>query len=189
MTGPNDTRLETLFVDRLSRQLASRLSRRSFVSRLGRGLAVTAVSGIGLVATAKEAYAACQYAGTDAGGCVCQVTCTNPSGQSCCSPSLVSINCADLPGGSNACPAGSCKCGCWCISDSGCASGLRRWTDCCGCSPGDCKCVTGCDGVLHQSCCRTKCYGGCGTCNSSKIRCRFKSCVSGGALCTPPNCP
>lgn len=186
MSGHEETGLESLVIDRLSRRLANRVSRRSFISRLGRGLAVASVSGLGVLATAKEAYAVCQYAGTDAGRCVCgTVTCNDPQGESCCT--RLSINCADLPGGSNACPSGTCKCGCWCIGDSGCASGLRMWTDCCGCSPGDCHCLIGCDQLSHPTCCRTKCYGGCGTCGTSKIKCRVKKCV--GMTTCNSNCP
>jgi hypothetical protein len=101
---------------RLARVTAARMSRRTFVARLGRGVALASLTGAGIMATAQEALAACQYAGTDQGGAGCLITCDHPAGGGNCCGQL-SINCADLAGGSNTCPDGSCECGCWVVSD------------------------------------------------------------------------
>ena len=165
-----------------ARYIANRMSRRSFLGRLGQGAIVTAMGTSGLTLLAQSAFA------HSPNPCVCG-QCTGDNGN-CCSRD--SIGCGSLPGwnDSNNCPPGSELCGCWTVTVSSgtCASGIREWCDCCkGCgTPANCQCITGDDGLTHPSCCRHKFYTGFQANACDHIRCRRRRCVGshgGGNLC------
>ncbi len=183
-------------LERLNRSiivsLDDRITRRSFVGRMGRGLLVWSLAGTGVVALAGAAHAACNYDGSQDAPCGCgngdcgtTLKCKPAPNHNCCL--ALTITCKDLTGTGGQCPANTSACGSWSIvNPTGCTSGnhIEQWTDCCGtsgvCDGGNnCQCVTGCDGELQPTCCRTKCYcGGFGSCGSAYIRCRFAQCVS-----------
>lgn len=149
----NDSMLEELS-ESISRALAARVSRRSFLGRMSTGAVAASIGTTAVVLTRPPAAAACTH--------------------NC------SISCVDLTG-SNNCPSNrytTCTCGSWCFSDSGCASGIRRWEDCCGINycnvAGGCRCVSG-----YPTCCNTKTYSdGCGTVGQSVVVCRLRFCVT-----------
>ena len=139
----------------VSRKLAFRISRRSFMGRLGKGAVAASLGGAGVALLSQSPALA----------------------HSCpCSNCGYSIGCNNLTG-NNQCPLDTCQCGCWCtnVSSGTCITGIREWCDCCGgCSQG-CRCV---DGL--PTCCYHKEYaGGCGTLNQTHIMCRFHRCVEG----------
>jgi hypothetical protein len=147
-----------------SRLVASRVSRRSFFGRVGRGVAAASLGAAGtqLLAPAVALADACPH------GCNC----------------ACSVSCNYLPGwGQNACPPDSCRCGHWCIQDSTCGNGIRKWTDCCGtgwCADhGGCYCVPG---KNRPTCCNPRDWSG-GDCSPTPghIVCRTTDCVD----CSP----
>ena len=152
--------LETLS-EEIARGFAQRVSRRSFLGRLGKGMIAASLGAGGAAILAEDAFAhACN-----------------------CERCDCSIGCAALPGhNSNSCPPGTCTCGCWCVSGESCPA-FREWCDCCGgdyCNPHGCRCVTGTDGCTRPSCCHHKEWpGGCGS-SSWHIACRRSQCVSAG---------
>jgi hypothetical protein len=149
----------------LTRALASRTSRRSFMGRLGRG---AIAASLGAAGAQLLAPAAAQAVG-------------------CGSCSGCSIGCGNLnQWNRNSCPPGSCSCGSWVIrvASSTCSSTLRRWTDCCNTgwcgdhAGGNCNSI-GDDGRRHPSCCNPREYFN-GSCNANgRIVCRRHSCVTG----------
>jgi hypothetical protein len=145
----------------LSQRLAERVSRRSFLARVGRGAIAVAMGGSAALALPDRGYA---HDSCECGSC---------SG-SCCG--ALTVRCENLPGWNrNRCPSDSCICGCWweSVSTSVCSSGIREWCDCCrGC--------TGCDCVNdHPTCCRHKTYSSRSQCASgcNHIRCRRWRCI------------
>ena len=145
--------------ERLTRMLASRTPRRSFFGKVGR-LSVAAVAGssIALLLWDEPAFAA---------------TCADGSG-SCGSQNSVSCDCLT---GSNLCPSGTCQCGCWVMCDGLCGTRATQWCDCCDTSGCNKTCVTAC-GTTKPKCCFPKEWsGGCGTVNSTIIRCRTHNCT------------
>lgn len=151
------TRAETL-TDVLARGLATKISRRSFFGRLGKGAVVATLGGSGAALLMPEAA----WAHSCPSGCDCSE----------------SVTCATLTG-SNSCPSGTCECGCWLVSDcthcGGSTNCWKWWCDCCGggyCNGGaNCRCVGG-----HPSCCNHKTHsGGCGD-SSWHIACRKSFC-------------
>jgi hypothetical protein len=153
------------------RHLASTVSRRSFIWRLGTG-----VAGISLGAEAAESLTA-RSAYAASGCCGCKGSCCTDSHGN----SVDSISCTEGYG-QNSCPDSSSPCGCWCITvaESDCRSGFKKWCDCCGgCDNGDdCHCVTSNTGIVRPSCCRNKCWqNGGGDC-SQFIKCRYNACIS-----------
>lgn len=172
----NDSQLENLH-ESISRALAGRISRRSFMGRLGKGMIAASLGTAGGVLVRAES------AEGSHGGC--------PSG---CTKCACSVSCSYLPGWNQAsCPTngyGTCACGSWCFSTAECGSGIRRWTDCCGINycnvnpGGGCRCISS---VSRPACCYHKTYGGgCGDSNSI-IACRSHQCVSSCAI-TPYYC-
>ena len=153
----NGTVLEAA-ASRATRGLAGRISRRSFVGRAGLGIVAASVGGSGTALL----FPASAAAHTCPGGCDCSE----------------SVTCATLTG-ANACPSGTCECGCWTVSDcTHCSSEpncTKSWCDCCGgdyCNPNPCNCVGG-----HPSCCNHKTHsGGCGVLNQWHIACRKSFC-------------
>jgi hypothetical protein len=151
------TRLEGI-ANRVSRRLAMRVTRRSFIGRLGAGATVALL-------------------GAEAANLI-----ASPSSALACS-SGCSTGCLELDGWKkNSCPTGSCDSGCWCITvpQSTCSTGLKRWCDCTGgCSHGaDCHCNS--NGA--PTCCNHKFWGGgCGD-SDDYIKCRHWNCV---ASCNP----
>lgn len=145
--GDGSSRIENLS-ERASRRLAMRISRRSFLGRLGRGVIVAAVgSAAGPFLISESAYAH-----------------TNPCSKTC------SVSCKVLTG-SNSCPSGTSNCGCWCITSTACTN-YREWCDCCGdnyCS-GRRQCVNG-----APSCYNHRAYSASG---DTHIACRFNRCVT-----------
>jgi hypothetical protein len=145
--------------DAIARSLAGRVSRRSFVGRVGLGAVAASLGGVGVSLTrAQTAWAS--YPCPSGCNCLCSTQCGNVF--------------PGNPGGT--CPSPTCKCGTWCFQDSVCGSGYRRYDDCCSinwCNAnGGCKCVAG-----RASCCNGKTYPeGCGDANSI-IVCRTLQCV------------
>lgn len=165
------SRLE-IAAESVSRKLANTISRRSFLGRLGIGaIAATLGNGASVLIFPEEAAAH-----------------TNPCQSGC------SISCGTLTG-SNACPAGTCNAGCWCVrvSTSICQSTLRHFCDCAGgdyCGSHPCHCVTGTDGLTHPSCCLHKLWpDGCGVVDEWHIACRVIDCLNScnriNSICDP----
>jgi hypothetical protein len=184
---PSQTSHLAELTESASRSLALRVSRRSFLSRLGRGVAMTAVgvTGTSLAGNVTQAY------GITCSGC--------------------SIACAYLKGWKkNKCPTGSCNCGSWVVNvaTSTCPGGLRRWTDCCNTgwcgNHGGANCdSTGADGNRHPSCYNGKewcnCHNdscGCSNCcgdpsRAPRVVCRHHACLTSLAsndCYAPGNC-
>lgn len=166
----------------VARRLAARVSRRTFMARLGQGMIALSLGSAGAVAFAEGALADPV--------CACGRCTSVPfTGESCCGRN--SVTCRTLTG-TNACPSGTCICGCWWVnvSTSSCASGLLEWCDCCGAcqSGGACACVTGSDGRRYPTCCTHKWWTSkdvCGDC-TSHIKCRRQRCIS--STYTTPHC-
>jgi hypothetical protein len=143
--------------ERLSRFLARRFSRRSFLGVVGgSGLAMVGAGTIG-VSTA------------EANACGC---------------SGLSVTCYDYAGTST-CPSWTCECGFWDMCPGGTADDspcpadhpVKRWHDCCDGQCNDFRCYGG-----APSCCNPKAYGGgCGTVGSTLTRCRYWSCQTNAA--------
>ncbi len=154
----NTTRTEALS-DAISRRIAARISRRSFLGRVGKGAIAASL-----------------------GGAVAESLLNPPTALAVCSGINCSVQCSHLPGwGSNTCPTGTCECGCWCINGPGCAN-YKEWCDCCGgdyCNPHGCRCISSC-GTTYPSCCLTKDWSpqGCGN-STWHIACRTSKCVTG----------
>jgi hypothetical protein len=174
--------------NRVSRTLAGRVTRRSFLSRLGRGaIAVSLGSAAGATFLAGVAGGHTPDPPADCGDC-------GPHALECCTSGRDSISCQELNGhNQNICPGSSESCGSWCItvSTSTCSSGFRKWTDCCGnayCDGGqNCHCENDPGGTSRQSCCRHKFYtGGQMTSSNQHIACRKHACVS--SLCDSNAC-
>ena len=146
---------------RVSDSLARRISRRSFLARTTR-TAIAVVMG-----SAGASRVLADPAAAHTGGC-------GSCGGSCCGAN--SVLCQNLPGHmQNSCPGQTVNCGYWEVNDSSCASGRRRYIDCCGgCAGGsNCTCING-----APSCCRHKTYPQQqGTC-SDHIKCRRHHCVT-----------
>ena len=151
-------------VEVLTRWLADRTPRRAFLGRIGRGLVASSVGGAAALSLFTErAYA---------GGCGCYGD--------------VSVSCDCLPGGTNACPSGTCECGCWTTCTSMCTGcNNTQWCDCCNTSAGTPSCVQGCgpDPGRPKNCFNKEWSGGCGTVNQTQIRCRHWFCSTGSACC------
>ena len=135
--------MSTTLVDRASTFLASRLSRRSFISRSAVvGSAVAVGSGMDLLLRPGTAYAAvCTCANTS---CGCGTTCCAGFSEFCCS----------INGGYNYCPSGTVMGGWWKADNSSYCGGARYYMDChasCGCTTGCGNgwgfCEPGCDGA------------------------------------------
>lgn len=143
--------------DAFARRLAQRVSRRSFLGRVGKGAIVAATAGVAGVALLDV--------GAFAHVNPCQETC--------------SISCESLPGhNANSCPGSTNTCGCWCINVSSVcgATGIREWCDCCGDNycQGNRQCVEGTDNRTHPSCYNHDAYGP----GSEHIACRRHHCVT-----------
>jgi hypothetical protein len=193
------TRLEGLS-ESVSRSLAGRVSRRSFLGRLGKGAIAASLgaSSAALLRTPSSAQAALICSGSSNN---CSIACDYLKGWVV----PYSDRGKDLW---NYCPTGTCKCGSWVVKviQTTCGSTYRRWTDCCDTQKswcpahGGCNCnSTGADGNHHPSCCNTKEWGSCanddcGKQGQTKIVCRFHKCVpdltgecypSNGTYCQP----
>jgi hypothetical protein len=166
--GTSTTHLERVS-ESVTRSLAGRTSRRSFIGRLGKGAVAASLgsAGVALLRAPASAFA------LPCSGC--------------------SIACRYLRDwNQNSCPTNSCMCGSWVIHvlTTTCSSGYRRWTDCCnsgwcGAHGGE-RCDTSeLDGSSHPTCHNPKDYPNTvnDTCGSSttKIVCRKHNCVSSGA--------
>lgn len=144
--------------ERMSRQLATRFGRRSFLGYLGRGTVGLALVGFGTRAAVAPPEAAAH------GRC-----------------GRLSVTCARLTG-NNTCPPGTCYCGYWFQCHRPCGRGnVARMMDCC--SMGDtCEGRSRCDDVV--TCWHHKVYSqGCGSLNPpysrrKSIRCRVIECTS-----------
>jgi hypothetical protein len=160
----------------MSKGLAARISRRSFVAWTGRFAMVMATAGTLVGISAHDAFAlVCSCAGR---GCNAGCSGSRPPPSRCRSGH--SVTCAAL-GSRTRCPTNTVACGSWVCSCSSCASGRKRWTDCCAtgqcAATSSCHCVTDTDGVLRPTCCYKKCYAGGGSNCSHFIRCRFGACT------------
>lgn len=119
-----------------SARLASRLTRRTMLGRIGKTAMAVSMGGTATaLLTAAPAHA-----------------CT----------SGLSVKCANLPGWmNNNCPNDTCRCGYWTAGN--CANGCnRKIIDCCGGCGGGCRCIgnkrTCCNNKVHS--------GGCGSSTS-----------------------
>jgi len=161
----------------VSRSMAAKLSRRSFVGRLGQGvIALTfGAAGATLFRPASASALSCSDSSCDP----CSIACEHLNGFS----------------GGNKCPNGTCDCGSWTVSlsTSGlCPQNLRRWIDCCDkgswcANHGGPNCNSvGTDGRHKPSCCNHKEWGGCpfDSCTGTGvIVCRRHICVSSKGNC------
>jgi hypothetical protein len=157
----DETKLATL-TDSLARRAAVQITRRSLIHRAGRYGIALSLGGVGAGVLASPALADC----TD--------SCNHCTG-SCCNNE--SVFCAELPGwNQNACPPGTCGCGSWTKSYSGCSSGVERVADCCG-SCGTCGADCYCPGG-DPSCCNHQRWhnGSCDDCNQH-VKCRRTFCI------------
>lgn len=166
-TQVKPSRLEGLS-ESATRGLAKRLSRRSLVGRFGRGVVAFSIGAAGMDLLRPSSA-------TAALGCPCSGGCP------------CTVSCEYLPiWFNNECPAQTCRCGNWCFNDNTCASGIRRWVDCCDlgwcANHGGCYCVAA---KNRPTCCLTHVYHN-GDCNPSGgiTVCRMHSCVS--SCSTPP---
>jgi hypothetical protein len=146
------------YVSQLSKTLARRTPRRSFLGTMGR-LTVAAgaggaVGGAGALLWAEPASATALVCGGATHSAYCG-----------CSSSTTS------------CPSGSCQCGCWAVCTTVCDPVLTYYCDCCVSPSCSCTCPCG-----PRCCFRKEWSGGCGTVGSSKIRCRIRFC-SGPRAC------
>jgi len=182
MTGPVET-AGTLdrAVERFSRSLAERLTRRSAVAVVGRyGVALSlGAAGVALLEPDSAAAAPC-----GCGGCIGSCACN------------LSVWCG--LGGN--CPGGTCHCGGWTYSCS-CTSGGQRgcwwYGDCCGnCGGGsaDCSCTGGQQCGTAPSCCNqpewytnADCTNICNCSSPWYIKCRRKYCNTSAGACSTPN--
>jgi ribosomal protein L24E len=171
-------------VERLSRVLDGRISRRSFVVRSAFAGSALAAGGTDFLLKPGTAYASLCYCGDP--GCGCDTTCCVGYTEFCCV----------LDGGYNSCPADTVMGGWWMAEGSVYCSGPRYYMDCngvceCtdGCGDGYQFCDTGCDG-LDCGCADGSCDNyltGCfqfryGQCNQDvscigRIKCRVVTCV------------
>ena len=140
--------MTTTLVDRASTFLASRISRRSFISRSAVvGSAVAVGSAMDLLLRPGTAYAVvCTCANTS---CGCGSTCCAGFSEFCCS----------INGGYNYCPTGTVMGGWWKADNSSYCGGARYYMDC----HATCGCTTGCGsgwGFCEPGCDGTNC--GCG---------------------------
>lgn len=149
-----------------TRWLADRTPRRSFLGKMGRGLVASSVGGAAALGLfAEQAYAS--------GGCGCYGD--------------VSVTCA-CEYGTDACPTGTCECGCWTSCSAYCTGcSATQWCDCCNTTSNyTTHCVGGCGPAPgYPTNCYTKAQGwpgGCGT-GTSVIRCRYYLCTQGPACC------
>jgi hypothetical protein len=128
----------------LSRSLATRFSRRSFLGNVGRGSLVLAGAGAGSLSLG-----------------------AGPAQASICGHTS-SISCYDLTG-SNSCPGTSCGCGYWRICSSDNCQYSKVWSDCCY-PNGSCSCT--CNTPTGEpSCCFPKEWAqGCG--GDLYVKCR-----------------
>lgn len=176
---PTSSQLQSVTAN-LSKNVASRVSRRSFLGRVGRLTMVMAAAGTVVGITADEASALqCDCAGR-VGDANCTGNRTAPSG---CRDTGHSVTCLGLTGTGGQCPPNTVACGSWPCNcpTSVCASGTRIWTDCCAsgqCSgASSCRCVRDTDGVLRRTCCNKKFYANGGSNCSHFIRCRYARCA------------
>jgi len=168
---PTSSQLESATAT-LSKNVASHVSRRSFLGWVGRVSMVMATAGTVVGITSQEAFALT----CNCGGPSCNAGCSGS--RACnCQQCGHSVTCGAL-GYSGQCPPNTVSCGSWVCSCSSCASGVKRWTDCCGtgqCT--SCRCVRDTDGVSRPSCCYKKCYAGGGSNCSHFILCRHGNCT------------
>jgi hypothetical protein len=149
-----------------TRALSRRLSRRTFVGRVGRYAIATSLGAGGL---ALVDPAAAHNTGT-CGAC-------NPGAPTCCTNGTDSVLCSNLPGwNQNSCPPGTAGCGSWTAGTCGPGgTGTLRFADCClQCGNGDlCTCIGG-----APSCCRHQRWrnGAIDDCAINHIKCRRSFC-------------
>ena len=129
------------FVDRASKFLEHRISRRSLIVRSAFAGSALATGGLEFLLKPGTAYAQCVCGSAD---CSCGDTCCAGYTEFCCV----------LNGGYNSCPANTIMGGWWMAEGSEYCDGPRYYMDCnavceCldGCSGGFPFCSTGCDGV------------------------------------------
>jgi hypothetical protein len=171
-------------VERLSRSLAHRLTRRSVVTRVGRYGIALSMGAAGVALLDPESAAAVLPCGCG--------KCRNPTTCGC--------NLSQWCGLGGDCPGGTCHCGGWtysCHCTSGGQSGCWWYGDCCGeCgSPSDCSCANSQCGSAPTCCNEPEWYTNAyctQTCNCSSpwhIKCRRKYCnTSAGACGSPGSC-
>ena len=142
-------------VERLSDRLASRVGRRSFLTRTAIVGSALTVAPADLLLRPTTAYAAvCSCVGEN---CACGSLCCDGYTEFCCTIY-----------GSNACPPGTDVAGWWKADGSGFCGGPRYYMDCnAGC--GGCGC--GGSGLCSGACSGTGCGCGQGNCNERRAGC------------------
>jgi hypothetical protein len=162
-----DTWLEDV-TEAIARALAARVSRRSFLGRVGKGTIAVALGGSAGAALMNADSAFGTHANCNCQNCSCSASCNQLWGTNAC-PTVAFGACAD-----------ACACGSWCFSDSGCPSTIRRWEDCCGINYCNCSGGPRCAGSPSRPVCvHHKTYsGGCGTIGTSQVVCRQTACTS-----------
>jgi hypothetical protein len=138
-----------------SRALANRLPRRTFLSRVG-------------------LYATAAVIGSSASTLLSQDPALANGGCGCNGFNSVSCQCLT---GRNACPSGTCQCGCWTVCDFTICSAPNsvNWCDCCNTSAHSASCVSRCNS--QPSNCFSKEHTGQGCTTGHTIRCRYHQCV------------
>lgn len=174
----------------LAKGAAAKLSRRSFLGKVGRYALVAAGSTAAIGFLASPAQAHCLGFDCGCGGRPCDAGCGSGRGCPSCTNCSHSVTCQGLTGTGGQCPARSSTCGSWTCSCNDCPSGLREWVDCCSDPGGDpercvgdssCQCVTDTDGhgdgCTRPTCCYRKCYPGGSISACRFIVCRFSRCA------------
>jgi len=166
----------------MSRRLATRYPRRSFLGRVGRYATAAAVGGTASAmlwqdsAIAKLAAAPRTCTSRTCNGTNHTSPCCHDSKAACSSES---VTCSCLTG-SNLCPSGTCQCGCWTVCDNSRCTfpNSSMFCDCCETgSPPASSCHSGCSCTVSS--CFTKEWSnppGCGTVGTTVIRCRELFC-------------
>lgn len=142
-------------LERASRSVASRWTRRSLFGQVGRGSVALALGTSVAELDPDKAAAYHENAGCNT---VSSVTC-------------------NFLFGSNQCPGTSCTCGYWVIGGGVCAPQNTLWADCCG-DCGQCRCVNQ-NGTVRPTCCNQREWaGGCHADLSPHIKCRVWNCTT-----------
>ena len=159
-TTTSDLPSESFFdisLSRMSRVLAARSPRRSFIGRVGRLTVAAGAGAVGTILWADPALAA---------------RCWN--GSNSCNGATESAICGCRTSGTGGCPSGTCECGCWNACTKFCNAVLTQLCDCCQSGTPTCACSPG----RPKFCFPKEWSGGCGTVGSTVIRCRTpKACV------------
>lgn len=176
--------MSTWLVDRSSRFLAKRVSRRGFLERMA--LAGSALVTAPMTFTLKPVTAFQAVCSCSGQSCTCSSLCCDGYTEFCCTIY-----------GTNTCPPGSRAAGWWKVSGSGFCGGANRYYLDCNASCNGCGC--GGSGLCSKSCADCNCGCANGSCGNRKACCtsfRYGQCGNDVAClgpiicrvvtCTPP---